>query len=304
MKKLYFVFSDVHGEYDALAHSLSEAGYDMDNPQHILVSLGDNFDRGRDSHSVYSLLNRRKDNICIKGNHEAMLEDALKKGGKDSLTLFNCLRNGLDKTLSSFSHQELAGMVTTDRIDDLIEMIKVRIPFLLPWLEGLPLYYETDHYIFVHAGLDPQILNWKDTDPDFMLWDVKYSHYEIPRTNKKVIIGHHHAFRVRQHLQALDAHVTDLPSAIKCYGNTDEHAPVRYKNKIAIDPCSNYTGKVNVLVFEDTDDVHDKPEPEQDITASTYGYSYINVGDGIRAYTTTGGNTTYTINTGTFNTWR
>ena len=73
----YFVFSDVHGEYYALADALREAGYDPNDPKHILVSLGDNFDRGSNSLDVYTLLAHNKQNICIKGNHETFLEEAL-----------------------------------------------------------------------------------------------------------------------------------------------------------------------------------------------------------------------------------
>lgn len=302
MKKKYFVFSDVHGQYDALLQSLMEAGYDINNPTHILVSCGDGFDRGNQSDQVYHLLSRRADNICIKGNHDEMLENAIVKGGKDTLTLFNCLHNGLDKTIAAFSMHRLSGMVTTDYIDDCIDIIKTRHPKLLSWIRNMPLYYETDHYVFSHAGVDPDLMSWRDTDPDFMLWDIEKSHREIPRSNKYFIIGHHHAFRVRRTLESLGAKIKPLPAEITAFGNTDEHAPVRHKNKIAIDPCSNYTGKVNVLVFEDTDDVHDKPAPESDVTAAAYSCKYVNIGDNIRAYTTTTGET-YTINVGTFNTW-
>ena len=34
----YFVFSDVHGEAEALMEALKEAGYNHNNPNHILVS--------------------------------------------------------------------------------------------------------------------------------------------------------------------------------------------------------------------------------------------------------------------------
>ena len=51
----YFVFSDVHGEYDALINSLRMAGYEGGNPQHKLISLGDAFDRGPNSREVYEL---------------------------------------------------------------------------------------------------------------------------------------------------------------------------------------------------------------------------------------------------------
>ena len=53
-----------------------------------------------------------------------------------------------------------------------------------------------------------------------------------------------------------------------------EHAPVRFGNKIAIDPCSNLTHKMNILVIEDElleeekkEEVEQRPE-EPTITVS------------------------------------
>ena len=65
----YFVFSDVHGEYKALQDALNEAGYDRHNPNHKLISCGDNFDRGPESAKVYRFLRDNKA-ICIRGNHD------------------------------------------------------------------------------------------------------------------------------------------------------------------------------------------------------------------------------------------
>ncbi|MBR6657532.1 MAG: metallophosphoesterase [Oscillospiraceae bacterium] len=42
----FFVFSDVHGFYSMFMEALDNAGYDKNNPEHWLISCGDNFDRG------------------------------------------------------------------------------------------------------------------------------------------------------------------------------------------------------------------------------------------------------------------
>ena len=52
----YFVFSDVHGFYDLLIGKLNSEGFDINNPNHMLISLGDNFDRGPQNYLVYSFL--------------------------------------------------------------------------------------------------------------------------------------------------------------------------------------------------------------------------------------------------------
>lgn len=41
----YFVFSDIHGDYDAMIEALKTNGYEPSNHNHTLISLGDNFGR-------------------------------------------------------------------------------------------------------------------------------------------------------------------------------------------------------------------------------------------------------------------
>lgn len=256
MKNKYFVFSDIHGEYLSLVNTLSEAGFEPDNPRHILVCIGDGFDRGPRSRSVYELFANAPRHIYVRGNHDNMLLEALKKGMDGEYVLFNILHNGLKATLDSFcglSGESLGnGTISVQVLDDEIATALSLNPGLLEWLQKRPLYYETKHYIFVHAGLDPNKRIWQETSEDFMLWDIEHSHDPIPSTNKTVIIGHHHAFRVRNN--ALNADIQPrqkLDRQITCFGNTDEHAPVQIRNKIAIDGCINYTHKPNILVFED-----------------------------------------------------
>lgn len=288
MRKKYFIFSDVHGQYIPLLEALKAAGYDSSNPTHQLLSIGDNFDRGPQSREVWNYL-RQHNAICVKGNHETFLEEALEKGIDGEYVLFNCLHNGLDKTLQSFAMTRLEGYVDMKYIDDCIKHIDKS---LLLWLKKMPYYYETRNYIFVHAGVDPDRY-WKDTSQDFMLWDVDHSAIPCNHTDgKTVIFGHHHAFRVREQAKRLGLSTSPMPSSIKVYGNTDEHAPVKIKNKIAIDPCSNYTGKVNVLVLEDEEmpdtRITDETQPEpMDFTINN---------DGTIAATYPNGQT-FTINT-------
>ena len=69
----YFVFGDVHGFYKELISKLKRKGFDENNPEHMLLSLGDNFDRGKENYKMFEFLkrmNNKKKIILIKGNHE------------------------------------------------------------------------------------------------------------------------------------------------------------------------------------------------------------------------------------------
>ena len=268
MKVKLFVFSDPHGEGEALEAALREAGFERGNPQHIPLCAGDMFDRGAYSRELFEFMMRNK-GIWVKGNHEEMLEEALEKGLDGEFVFFNMLHNGLDKTIESFGCCDLEGMVSVEKMELAINRARTYSfngKKVLDVLKSLPLYYETKNYIFVHAGLDPYKEDWRLTDKDTMLWDIHFSHRPIEYTHKTVVIGHHHAFRVRA--QGEEEGYRSQPLGVPYVGNTDEHAPVRFGNKIAIDPCSNITHKINVLVIEDEllEEPKEETKNEQTIT--------------------------------------
>ena len=180
---------------------------------------------------------------------------------------------------------------------------------LLKWLKNMPLYFETSTFIFVHAGLNPWIRNWKETDEHYMTWDIQDSHRSIPNINKFCVIGHHHASKVRANGIAEgcgDYNINDATYSlnwepddnrgrsyrIKSYGNTDENRPYINGNKIAIDGMTNLTGKVNVLVIEDypLEDPNPTQEPNKpqgpDLSSTDIKVNYPNFGE--VTYATTG----------------
>lgn len=305
-KNKYFIVSDVHGEYDALIEALREAGYESKNPKHKLISCGDSFDRGPDSRKIYQFLGDTNA-IAIKGNHDVMFEEFLDKGMDGEFVLFNILHNGLGATIASFG-----SMRERDFTPTLLDSVSSRLrnSRLHRWVKNMPLYFETENFIFCHAGVDPRVANWKNTDENFMLWDIEYSHRDVPNTNKIVVIGHHHAFRVRENAENSDKRgdgwcnsgtntyscmFNGKPIMVHTYGNTDENAPFFYYNKIAIDGCSNLTKKVNVLVIEDYPKQEEAETTTETQKTTTIHANYsspwdgvsINLNNGTFYYTTT-----------------
>lgn len=74
-KKKYFIITDVHSFYDEMVKALSKAGFDRDNPEHILVHCGDLFDRGPKPKECldYIMSIPKERRILIMGNHEERL---------------------------------------------------------------------------------------------------------------------------------------------------------------------------------------------------------------------------------------
>lgn len=303
----YFVFSDVHGEYQALRDALDEAGYDRSNPKHKLVSCGDNFDRGPESAKIYRFLRDNKA-ICVRGNHDSFLMEYLEKGMDGEFVLFNILHNGLGATIKSFTGLN-DDVFNVNNIDQARRNIPSEI---LKWLKDMPLYFETSTFVFVHAGVNPFIRDWRETDEHYMLWDIQDSHRHIGSMNKICVIGHHHASKVRANGIAEGAGDYDINNAtystnytpegqfpvshhMRAYGNKDENRPYINGNKIAIDGMTNLTGKVNVLVVEDypNEDTEPKEEVKEPVNPDlrgpegvTISADYYNLYD--RAYVETG----------------
>jgi serine/threonine protein phosphatase 1 len=160
---------DIHGCLDHLERLIARV---RPTAADRVVFLGDFIDRGPDGRGVIEFLidfgRRFPNSVFLKGNHEAMFLDFL--AGRDQV-LF--LYNGGGTTLESYREEE-----------------GIRIPKAhLDFLEGLPAFYETGGFIFVHAGLRPGIPLEKQREQD-LLWireEFIASDYEWGKT---VVFGH------------------------------------------------------------------------------------------------------------------
>lgn len=267
MKKKIFAVADIHGHYNILKKSLDEAGYDENNPNHLLIVLGDHFDRGEESLSVYEYLKRLSDEnkaIVLKGNHDNMFIDYL-MGTK--ISPFDYFHNGENATFAEFLHQtrpfetwcllynNIEEPTTQDFanwLSEAREEINNEYPELLEWMQNMPYYYETSNYIFTHASIDTAVSDWhfphcyngKYTDWDALLWDDgSFFGKYLTNTNKKVVIGHFGTDHLRRKYNYRSESEEDDFSIL-----TREDGRV-----IAIDATTVYSKKINVLVIESED---------------------------------------------------
>lgn len=176
MQKI-FAIGDVHGCLEKLRKLAEKLA--IDEEKDTLVFVGDYIDRGDSSREVVDyvigLRGRIKNVICLMGNHEQMFLNYL-EGADEEMYLYNGGRATLFSYGISYKSEprERKAAVSPDH---------------LLFFQSLLPYYETEDYIFVHAGLLPGLRLDKQDIHD-LLWirrEFINSDYDF---GKKVVFGH------------------------------------------------------------------------------------------------------------------
>lgn len=235
-KKL-FVVSDVHGHCTLLKEALERAGFDKDDPRHLLVCCGDYFDRGNENFEVLKYFERLKHKVLLRGNHEDLLLKLLQTGK----VLPHHYVNGTMRTLENFF-----GKYFIDPADDTIDFSgKTRtVDRICDFIEETVNYFETEHYVFVHGWLPDGALTAearKKASDDawnaarWVKWTEKYDG-QRPIPEKTLVCGH---------MPTLYAHQFDAT-------RSNKDADIFYGNGLlAIDAGTFDTKQINVLILED-----------------------------------------------------
>lgn len=204
MNRIYAI-GDIHGCLEKLTELLNKITLDKQND--TLVFIGDYIDRGRYGREVVDyvigLQGDCKNVVCLLGNHEQMFLHYL-EGVDESMYL----ANGGKATLDSF------GILLSDNIEKRKAKISAKYR---RFFESLFLYYETDKYILVHAGLRPG-LPLCDQALDDLLW-IRYEFINSEDDFGKIVI----------------------------FGHTPMTRPLIDKNKIGIDTGAVYGGSLTCV---------------------------------------------------------
>lgn len=156
--------------------ALKENGFEVNNPNHILIICGDIFDRGTKPLDVYNFIRElpKERRILVRGNHETLLQELVIRGYE----LSHDVHNGTFDTLCYIAKEPT-------RYEFLNKLLyEKRVPYgepgyeeyrskreeklfkrnhklfnnrklkqILKWINSDEWvdYYETEHFIFVHS---------------------------------------------------------------------------------------------------------------------------------------------------------
>lgn len=142
-----FAIGDIHGCYQKLRQLIARLPYD---PQcDTLVFLGDYIDRGWQSREVITFIcelrRQGRQVITLTGNHEYLVMEYHRTA--DPVLLPYLHRLGVEATLQSYGTQHLKAL----------QELAFLPPDHMQFFSQLLPYWQTEEYIFVHAGLTPGV---------------------------------------------------------------------------------------------------------------------------------------------------
>ncbi|MFX3635357.1 MAG: metallophosphoesterase [Candidatus Pristimantibacillus sp.] len=189
MKSRTLVISDIHGCYRSFNHLLEQIAYHPSTDQ--LILLGDFVDKGPDSNKVVEQvigLVRDDGAIAILGNHDQRFVDLILDRSEEAREKF--FKHGGRQTLYSYIDKNSSKLSDEELLAELKETVLNQFPHHIAFLDQLPYYHEDEHYIYVHAGLNPRYANWKEQPKRDFLYIKQPFHQEDPVVTKTVIFGH------------------------------------------------------------------------------------------------------------------
>lgn len=249
--KTYYITSDIHSFYSELKVALNRKGFRVKNKDDILIVCGDICDRGKQAKNLVKFLTKLKNEnrlILIKGNHEWLMIHLLEDLKWHENISYTHYTNGTLGTIEQFSGVDsfdiLYGNYDFEKIWKSLEDYRNLIA-------DCKNYYELGNYIFVHGWI-PHIRHYED------LADVKDEEWERASwlngmqewnngwkfKDKTIVCGHWHCSWGNYHYHGKGLGEFEKDSVFE---------PFIDKSIIAIDACTAWTHKVNVLIINDKD---------------------------------------------------
>lgn len=270
----YYCVSDVHGEYNKLIEALNDVGFNKE--QDTLVSIGDLFDRGRQSKEVLEYVMSCPHRLLCMGNHDLRLMKLI--GSPFEYDEYDSL-NGVPHTCISFIGEKEC---IKNKLAPWQALVRLRnYQLLKDYFHECCAAFEFSNLIITHGWLPVNELTLNRYEPYHRLqpdgswvdwrkarsydWEQAFeAHTERMLNNgffpeKTMLIGHWHAWRLAEKYgekRQTNKRDKNKSQYINC--KSFEYKYMGETKFIAIDGCSNwpYGGCVNVYQFE-TDETPD-----------------------------------------------
>ncbi len=247
----YYVTADIHGFYTVFHQGLTDAGFFDDPEPHKLVILGDLFDRGDEAVELQDFILRLMEEdavILIRGNHEDLFEDLATVD--NGMPYEHHLHNGTYETAL-----KLTGcnpIKARLRASNFAKTAR-ETPFFRKIIPATVDYFETEHNIFVHGWIPCRqdywtayryCSQWREAGEQEWREARWYNGMDAAKfceEKKTILCGH---CRASYGHAKYEQKGTD-------FGPGADFSPYYGPGVIALDACTAYSGKINIIVIED-----------------------------------------------------
>lgn len=263
--KTYFVTTDIHSYFDIFKKELLKQGFDEKNEEHYLIICGDLFDRGQQAKELLNWIlefNKTGRLILIRGNHEDLLFDCLKELEEARHMSPHHISNGTLNTICQLC--DLNEFDVQMGFYDYKKIHKKLTP-LLELINTMKNYYELDKYVFVHGWVpytlqdshDPNqqegefscvMIPEIDLNAEEFMWKSArwyngmqewYRGITIP--DKTIVCGHWHCSYGQFHYHN---------KGFGEFEDTSDFSPFIDQGIVALDACTAFSGKINVIKIQ------------------------------------------------------
>ena len=183
-----YVLSDLHGHYEVFKAMLNKIDFD---DQDTLYILGDVCDRGPRSLEIYFEIQKHKNMILLRGNHEIMMRESLMKDNDINSNPYRLWQqNGGRQTVISY-HRYL-NKINID-VDEYTKRRRTFFKEMIDYIQSLPCYKEIrvngQDYLLIHAGINPD-KTLEQQNEDDCAWMREYFYTQKGLDGKIIIFGH------------------------------------------------------------------------------------------------------------------
>ncbi len=256
----YYVIADTHGFFSTIKTALEEAGFFKDGAAKLIL-LGDALDRGAEAKEMIDFLfslHREGRLIFIRGNHEDLLVKCL--GDITDGKIYHILADDTVHTVNGTfdTALQIASMTQNEAAAypaRLVNTVKQSL-FYKQLIPSSVDYFETEHYVFTHGWIPVKLRgeNACEYDPEWRNASVRewerarwyngmemacFAKCTVP--DKTVVCGHFYTSWGHKNIHG----------KVSEEGSVPDTSPFYDDGIIAIDACTAYSGRVNVLKIED-----------------------------------------------------
>ncbi|SER77925.1 metallophosphoesterase [Psychrobacillus sp. OK032] len=183
--KRAIVISDIHANLGLFKNLLQKVDYTGDD---YLFINGDLSEKGQNSLEVVEFvknLSEQSTNVYVtKGNCDVVHRYVFNES-EGVIPYMNRQKNSI---LNEMLAQHCKTLYDFTNLEELAHFYRQNFHDEIEWLESLPIAYETDDYIIIHAGIENRV-DWHQTEENFALYTQAF-YEQAHQSNKLVIVGH------------------------------------------------------------------------------------------------------------------